>query len=160
MENKSIDLNEEKKHSSVGQYDASFAIVQVVRSHRALAVKLLNDIGLFPSQDIMLMQLWDKDGQSQQSLGQTLRIDHSTVAKSVRRLENKGLVSRSRSKEDGRVTVVSLTEAGRDLIPKIFNVWSNLEKLTTEDLTEEEKKLIVPLMQKIAYNVDEALKKQ
>nr|WP_245780793.1 MarR family transcriptional regulator [Gracilibacillus orientalis] len=103
------------------------------------------------------MQLWDQDGQSQNCLGRTLRLDHSTIAKSVRRLEDTGLVTRSRSEEDGRVTIVSLTQAGQDLKTKVTDVWSRLENLTTEGLTEQEKELFITLSQKVASNVDTAL---
>ncbi|MBD1383432.1 MarR family winged helix-turn-helix transcriptional regulator [Metabacillus arenae] len=127
------------------------------KSHHALAGQMLRKIGLFAGQEIIIMQLRDQDGQSQNCLGRTLGVDHSTVAKTVRRLEDAGLVTRSRSKEDGRVTIVSLTQAGRDLQTKVLGVWSSLERITTEDLTEQEKELLVILSQKIAPRVNTAL---
>lgn len=116
------------------QFPISFAIFNLARSHRALASQLLRKVDLFVGQEIMLMQLWEQDNQSQQSLGRMQGLDHSTVAKSVQRLEKSGLVTRSRSTKDGRVTIVSLTQAGRDLETKVIEVWSELENHTTEDL--------------------------
>lgn len=147
----------EKELSVEDQNPVSFAIFALSRSHRALAGQMLRKVGLFAGQEILLMRLWDQDGQSQNSLIRTLRLDHSTVAKMVRRLEDKGLVTRSRCKEDGRVTIVSLTQAGWDLQTKVLDVWSSLERITTEDLTEQEKELFVTLSQKVALNVDPAL---
>src|SRR5687768_1136959 len=85
------------------QFPISFSIFALARSHRALASQLIRETGLFPGQEIILMQLFQQDGQSQNSLGRTLRLDHSTIAKSVRRLEEAGLITRNRSDEDGRV---------------------------------------------------------
>ncbi|SFL92698.1 DNA-binding transcriptional regulator, MarR family [Gracilibacillus orientalis] len=147
----------EKELSAADLHPVSFAIFALARSHRALAGQMLREVGLFAGQEILLMQLWDQDGQSQNCLGRTLRLDHSTIAKSVRRLEDTGLVTRSRSEEDGRVTIVSLTQAGQDLKTKVTDVWSRLENLTTEGLTEQEKELFITLSQKVASNVDTAL---
>ncbi|MDQ0191685.1 MarR family winged helix-turn-helix transcriptional regulator [Paenibacillus wynnii] len=144
----------EEEFSAVDRYPASFAIFALARSHRGLATQLLREVGLFAGQEIMLLQLWDKDNQPQHCLGRTLRLDHSTVAKTVRRLEESGWVTRSRSKEDGRVTLVSLTQAGRDLESKVVEVWSTLEDITVQDLSEQEKELFVKLSLKIASTID------
>lgn len=159
---RSVSNNKEsgKELSAADQHPVSFAIFALARSHRALAGQMLRKVGLFAGQEILLMHLWDQDGQSQNCLGRTLRLDHSTVAKTVRRLEDAGLVTRRRSKEDGRVTIVSLTQAGRDLQTKVFDVWSRLENITTEGLTEQEKELFVTLSQKVASKVDKALDNQ
>ncbi|WP_254777137.1 MarR family winged helix-turn-helix transcriptional regulator [Paenibacillus sp. yr247] len=104
------DLNQTRQ-----QFPLSFSLFALASSHRALATQLFREINLFPGQELILMQLFQQDQQSQNRLSQTLRLDHSTVAKSVKRLEDAGLVIRRRSPEDGRVTLVSLTEAGRKL---------------------------------------------
>lgn len=155
-------MNSDSKNSGnewsvADRYPVSFAIFTLARSHRALAGQMLRDLGLFTGQEILLMQLWDQDGQSQNGLCRNLRLDHSTVAKMVGRLEDKGLVARSRSKEDGRVTIVSLTKAGRDIQTNVMDFWSRLERITAEDLTEQEAELFVTLTQKIAAKVDTAL---
>lgn len=146
-----------KELSAADLHPVSFAIFALARSHRALAGQMLREVGLFAGQEILLMQLWDQDGQSQNCLGRTLRLDHSTIAKTVRRLEGTGLVTRNRSKEDGRVTIVSLTQSGRNLEKKVLDVWSKLENITIEGLTDQEKELFVTLSQKVASNVDTAL---
>jgi DNA-binding MarR family transcriptional regulator len=140
--------------SAAYRFPVSFAIFALARSHRGLAAQLLREVGLFAGQEIMLMQLWDQDSQSQNCLGRTLRLDHSTVAISVRRLEDAGLVNRCRSKEDGRVTIVSLTQAGRDLEAKVLDIWSRLENITTEGFTEQESEWLVKLSRKIVSNAD------
>ncbi len=85
------------------------------------------------------MQLWQRDSQSQNSLSRALRLDHSTIAKSVRRLEDAGLVTCSRSEEDSRVTLVSLTLAGLEIESGVTQVWNRMEEITTENLSDEEK---------------------
>lgn len=151
------DIGQEEQLSIADHYPVSFSIFALSRSHRALAAQMLRKVGLFVGQEIMLMQLWDRDGQSQNCLGQTLRLDHSTVAKSVRRLEIAGLVIRHRSKEDRRVMLVSLTQAGRDLKAKVLGFWNDLENITTEGLTDQEKTLLISLSRKIGERLDDSL---
>lgn len=154
-QSESVNSNENGKElSATNEYPVSFSIFSLARSHRNLAGQMLRKVGLFAGQEILLMQLWDQDGQSQGSLGRTLGLDHSTVAKMVRRLEDKGLVTRNRSKEDGRVTLVTLTQAGWDLRTKVQEIWSNLEDITTEDLTEQEQELFWTLSQKVLSKVE------
>lgn len=150
------------KQGSQGQcaapdFPVSFSIVALAHSHRALAAQLLRPIGLYPGQELILLQLWQQGCQSQNSLGQALRVDHSTIAKSVRRLECSGLVTRSRSPEDGRITVVSLTTVGLEAASRVREIWTELEHLTSGGLNEQEKTAFTVLARKIQAMADASL---
>lgn len=115
---------------------------------------MLQELGLFPSQELMLIQLWDADGQSQKALGEKQGFDHSTIAKSVRRLENAGLVRREKSPDDGRVTLVYLTEAGMALERRTYAVCEELERRTVHGLTTEEQAQLIAISRKILPNLE------
>jgi DNA-binding MarR family transcriptional regulator len=105
----------------------SAAIMRLAHEQRAVAANRLAALGLFPGQELVLAQLWASDGRSQKELVDSLQLDHSTVAKSVQRLERAGLVDRTRSATDGRVMLVSLTAAGRTLEEPVRDIWADLE---------------------------------
>ena len=105
----------------------SWAVMQLAHGQRAIAAQRLAPLGLFPGQEIVLAQLWGAEGSSQKELSAVLGLDHSTIAKSVQRLEKAGLVRRERSSLDGRVTLVMLTDAGRALEAPVREIWSDLE---------------------------------
>ncbi|MDP1510678.1 MarR family winged helix-turn-helix transcriptional regulator [Paenibacillus sp. CMAA1739] len=86
----------ENEIKAVTQFPLSFSIFSLARSHHRIAGQLLREAGLYPGQELVLMQLWHRDSQSQNSLSKSLRLDHSTIAKSVRRLDDAGLVTCSR----------------------------------------------------------------
>lgn len=144
----------ENEIRSVTHFPVSFSIFSMARSHHKNAGQLLREAGLYPGQELVLMQLWHRDSQSQNSLSRSLRLDHSTIAKSVRRLEDAGLVTCSRSQEDKRVTIVSLTQTGREVEPRVIQAWSKLEEITTKVLNDEEKIQFVALAQKIAASLE------
>jgi len=119
-------------------YPVSFAIFALARSHRAKAASMLAGIGLFPGQEILLMQLSEKDGKPQKALCDSIGLDHSTVAKSLLRLEREGLVSQ-----------VYLTQKGWEMTHAITGVWSELERMTVEQLTVEEQAQLMSAAKKI-----------
>lgn len=137
-------------------YPVSFAIFALARSHRAKAASMLADIGLFPGQEILLMQLAEKDGKPQKSLCESIGLDHSTVAKSVARLERDGLIERRKCVEDGRVSQVHLTRKGREMTEAIARVWAELERQTVEGLTAEEQRQLRETARKIVRNTASA----
>jgi DNA-binding MarR family transcriptional regulator len=105
----------------------SWAVMQLAHRQRAVAAQHLAGLGLFPGQELVLAQLWSTDGLSQKEISSRLGHDHSTIAKSVQRLERGGLVRRTRSAADGRVTLVELTDAGRALEQPVREIWLQLE---------------------------------
>ncbi|MDB5555071.1 MAG: MarR family transcriptional regulator [Rhizobium sp.] len=130
-------------------YPVSFAIFALARSHRAKAASMLADIGLFPGQEILLMQLAEKDGEPQKTLCESIGLDHSTVAKSVARLERDGLIERRKCPNDGRISQVHLTRQGREMTDRIIRIWAELERQTVEGLTTEEQAQLMAAAKKI-----------
>jgi DNA-binding MarR family transcriptional regulator len=129
----------------------SYLIFQVAKSHRGLAGELLRPIGLYPGQEILLMQLWDKDEQTQSELIARMSLDASTVTKMVQRLEAEGHITRTQSKVDRRAFIVSLSPSGHKLREKVEKMWGDLNDATVKNLSKAEEKLLSELLQK-AYS--------
>ncbi|MCR5475889.1 MAG: MarR family transcriptional regulator [Lachnospiraceae bacterium] len=72
----------------------------------------LKPLGLTYTQYIVLMVLWEKESVTVGQLGETLCLDAGTLTPLLKRLEKAGLVTRRRSEEDERVTVISITPEG------------------------------------------------
>ena len=132
----------------------SFSIFSLARSHRMVAAGFLAPLGLHPSQEILLMRLWEHDRRSQKELARCLGVDQSTVARTVQRMEVGGFVSRLASVEDGRVTLVCLTDSGRALREQVMDAWRALEQRSISGLSSEEQDKFVALAQKIASTLD------
>ncbi|GAY71927.1 MarR family winged helix-turn-helix transcriptional regulator [Lentilactobacillus kosonis] len=61
----------------------------------------------------ILLALLDQDQVSQKDLAQKLNLTPQSTAEFVRKLEKKGDVTRTKSESDRRLTIVSLTTAGK-----------------------------------------------
>lgn len=131
------------------EFPVSWAVFALARTHRAQAAGLLSGLGLFPGQELILMQLWGEEGLSQKALGALQRLDHSTIAKSIKRLEDAGLVRREKSADDARVSLVYLTDAGRALETRTREAWAELERYTVRNLSPAERETLIRLASKI-----------
>jgi DNA-binding MarR family transcriptional regulator len=117
----------------------SAAIYRLARLHRVLAAQLLRDLELHPGQEVLLMELDGVEFRSQSDLVRTLMLDHSTVAKSLRRLEIAGFVFRRPSGSDRRSVDVSLTPRGAALLVDVRAAWERLERETVRGLSAAER---------------------
>ena len=134
----------------------SYMIFQVAKTHRGLAGELLCPSGLYPGQEILLMHLWDKDGQTQSALIGLMGIDPSTVTKMVQRLEAEGHISRTPSETDRRAIIVKLTASGRNLKSKVEKMWTMLNEATVENLNDSEQAQLLHLLQKALPTLQKA----
>ena len=82
----------------------------------------LKPLGLTHTQYIVLMVLWENKTTSVGQLGETLHLDAGTLTPLLKRLEQAGYVTRERSKEDERITVVTLTSDGEKLKEKCKDI--------------------------------------
>jgi DNA-binding MarR family transcriptional regulator len=131
----------------------SSAIYRVARAHRAYATTLLRDLGLYTGQEIMLLEVAEQESMTQRDLVRSMMLDHSTVAKSLRRLETAGLIARQQSQEDRRSVEVRLTDRGRDLVQRIEGAWSELEATTVRDLSASQRETAVRLMRRMERGI-------
>jgi len=132
----------------------SAAVMRLAHEQRAAAATRLATLGLFPGQELVLAQLWSSDGRSQKELVDSLRLDHSTIAKSVQRLERAGLVDRARSAADGRIVLVTLTAAGRAIEQPVREIWSDLEARWADRLSGAELAQFTALSNKLTHGDD------
>jgi DNA-binding MarR family transcriptional regulator len=74
---------------------------------------LLAELDLTYPQYLVLVVLWERDGIRISDIGDRLHLDSATLTPRLKRLEQAGLVTRTRSVADERSVLVALTEAGR-----------------------------------------------
>ena len=82
----------------------------------------LKPLGLTYTQYIVMMVMWEKESVNVGQLGEILHLDAGTLTPLLKRLEKAGYVTRGRSKEDERVTIVNITPAGDRLKEKCKDI--------------------------------------
>ena len=75
----------------------------------------LTEIGLTYPQYLVMMVLWEQDGLPVTDIAKRLYLETNTVTPLLKRMEAEGFVTRSKSREDARQVLVSLTKKGKGL---------------------------------------------
>lgn len=83
---------------------------------------LRHGLELTPEQWIVLVQLWEKDGQSQSALSELTMRDRPTMSRILDTMEKSGLVKREVDAQDARTRLVKLTRHGRARQEKLVPV--------------------------------------
>ena len=83
---------------------------------------LLSEHGLTYPQYLVLLVLWETDGQPVNDIAKRLMLETNTVTPLLKRMEAEGIVTRSQGKKDARQMIVKLTKKGRDLQRKLTDV--------------------------------------
>ncbi|MET0330541.1 MAG: MarR family transcriptional regulator [Dyella sp.] len=99
------------------QLDAQlcFALYAASRSMTAIYRPLLEPLGLTYPQYLVMLVLWQRDGQSVRELGVSLLLDSGTLTPLLKRLQSAGLLNRQRRTQDEREVEIRLTKAGHQL---------------------------------------------
>jgi DNA-binding MarR family transcriptional regulator len=99
-----------------------FALYAASRAMTAAYAPLLDELELTYPQYIVMLVLWEHDGERVSQIGERLHLDSATLTPLLKRLESRGLVERRRSGEDERVVEVFLTAAGKRLERKAADI--------------------------------------
>ena len=82
----------------------------------------LDAIDLTYTQYVTMMVLWEKPVITSKEIGEKLRLDSGTLTPVLKKLAEKGLVTRCRSEDDERNLTVALTDEGRALRGKALDI--------------------------------------
>jgi DNA-binding MarR family transcriptional regulator len=120
-------------------FDQADALNEAIRAiglrHRELAIAALAPFGIHPGHKLLLLELEAAGASTQAQLAIASGYEPPTITLSVRQLEAAGLVARRQSPTDGRATIVELTDAGRELLPKLKEAWRHMAEQTVAGLT-------------------------
>ena len=99
----------------------------------------LDELGLTYTQYITMMVLWEHKAMTVKALGQELYLDSGTLTPLLKKLEEKGLVTRRRSDLDERNLIVTITEKGEAMRDQALHIPGEMAKcvnLPNEDIRE------------------------
>ncbi len=113
---------------------------------------LLRTRNLTYPQYLVLLVLWEEDGQTVGEIGQKLYLDSGTLTPMIKKMEKAGLVERRRCQEDERSVRVSLTEKGKALEEELHDIPLQVAEQIT--LPEEDAEQLYSTLYKLINNLD------
>src|SRR5690242_6242516 len=99
---------------------------------------LEHGLELTPEQWIVLVQLWQKDAQTQSALSELTLRDRPTMSRIIDTMEKSGLVERVVDERAARARLVRLTRHGRGLQSKLVPVAKRIVSRLERDIPERD----------------------
>ncbi|MDE1992523.1 MAG: MarR family transcriptional regulator [Rhizobiaceae bacterium] len=99
-----------------------FALYSANHAMNRLYKPMLDEMNLTYPQYLVMVTLWEEDGQTVGGIGEKLFLESSTLTPLLKRLETAGFIQRTRSKEDERQVLISLTGEGKALRKKAVDI--------------------------------------
>ena len=134
----------------------------IARALDSIANIEFRDIELARGQYLYLVRIAENPGIIQEELSELLKVDRSTVARSVKKLEAKGLVQQKAAKENKKNKEWFVTEKGEKLYPLILAENDYSEETSLQGFSQAEVQALEKMLVRVRENITgdwEAVKK-
>ncbi|MFE4713743.1 MULTISPECIES: MarR family transcriptional regulator [Paenibacillus] len=136
------------------QYPEEEQIFELLQSlSKAISPKFERLVNISPTRLRLLHELYDGDEISQSFLQKEVDIDGAAVTRHLKGLEECGMITRRNNPEDNRVTLVSLTEAGRGRIASLCEEKKNFISNLFSSITPEERTALIDMLTRMQQNI-------
>ena len=99
-----------------------FPLYACARKVTGLYTPFFKHLGITYTQYIVFLALWEKDNVPVKELSETLMLDSGTLTPLLKKMEREGYLNRTRSSEDERVVLITLTEKGKALESRVTEI--------------------------------------
>ena len=99
-----------------------FPLYAAARKVTGRYTPFFKEIGITYTQYIVFMALWQEDNQTVSEICNKLYLDSGTLTPLLKKMEEKGWLTRTRSKEDERIVRITLTDKGWELREKCLEL--------------------------------------
>lgn len=113
-----------------------FALYGATHAFTRAYKPLLEPLGLTYPQYLVMIALWEKGSAPVKELGDMLGLDSGTLSPLLKRLEQAGLVTRTRSAVDERQVLAGLTDKGAEMKKQAAGVMRSIADTTGCSLEE------------------------
>jgi DNA-binding MarR family transcriptional regulator len=130
-----------------------FLLTELVRLQVRVYNSRFRATGLNQSQVAALVHLERIDQLSQSDLARRLGLRKAAAGTLIEGLEGKGMVERSRGRDDRRVQLVSITEAGRRVVEDVDHMAEQLGNDYRQGISRDERAQFVATLQRLRANL-------
>lgn len=126
---------------------------QINKRHFRRIQAMLNKLGLYRGQPVLLAVLWEQEGYPHSELAELLGVTPATITKMAQRMEQAGFIERIPDADDQRISRVYLTEKGRAVRKEVDEVFRTLEEEMLAGFTREEREQLLGLLRRVDENL-------
>ncbi len=119
----------------------------IVQELQKLGIK-----GVVPSHGDILVTLFKHNELTMTDIANRIHRDRSTVTTLVNKLMKFGYIAARKNPEDGRSSIIFLTQKGRELESGFYEISQKLYEVQYKGISDEEKQVLQKLLTKINSN--------
>lgn len=135
-----------------------FPLYATSRLTTKLYTPYLNELEITYPQYLVFLVLWKHPEQTVKEIGDQLYLESNTLTPLLKRLEQKSLIQRKRSKEDERIVLISLTQKGKKLKEEAQSIPLRIiESFQDSSITEQEIQELKKTLMKLVSILDEKI---
>lgn len=127
----------------------------IARALDSIANIEFKDFQLSKGQYLYLIRISENPGIIPDKLAEMIKVDRTTAARAIKKLEEKGFVEKRADAENKKIRRLFVTAAGAELVPiiKLENDYSN--QIALQSLSEQEIAAFSQTLKKVVANIDD-----
>ena len=121
-----------------------FAVYSTAHAFTRAYKPILDKVGLTYPQYLVMLVLWEKSALPVKTIGEQLDLDSGTLSPLLKRLEQSGLIVRTRDPKDERQVIVTLTAEGDAMRSQVDDIMGEIGQAigcTLEEMADIREKL-------------------
>ena len=125
----------------------------MVKKRIAAKKKKKEDLNTFES--ILLAIVFKRGKCTKDKLGEITLFDGASIARALKKLEDRGFVSRQADPNNRRKKIVTITDAGLKLYGEVREAFQDSNDMIFKGITSEEQKELDSILMKVYKNLDD-----
>ncbi len=130
-------------------------LASIGRLHSRWADRMMEQVGLYRGQAILLMILSQQDGQTHSEIAEKLEISPAAATKVIKRMEELNYLQRRPDPRDERLSRVFLQEEGRAVSGQIRANFEQIDQVLVSSLSAQEQAALLQLLFKLYTSLQE-----
>jgi len=130
-------------------------ILMAARGHNIYLNRHLNDLNINTTQLHLLFEIAHQNNINQEKIASRCNINKGAVARSIRKLEEKGLVERKIDENNRRQNIVSLTSKGKETLDECIERLNEWESEVYKDIDIIDKEILKKALKEIVIKTIE-----
>ena len=113
------------------------------------------EVDLTKGQYLYLVRICENPGIIQEKLAEMIKVDRTTTARAIKKLESNGMIERLEDKENKKIKKLYPTKKGAEIYPFIIRENNYSNAVALNGLSDEEAKQLEYLLKKVCKNISE-----
>lgn len=136
------------------EYNLISFVMKYSMVRKRIAAKYLKKEDLNGFESILLSIVYKHQELSQDKIGEMTLSDGASITRSLKKLEDRGFVSRKADPNNGRKKIVRITDEGQTLYDQVREEFHTSNVMMFNDVTSEEQHELERILTKVYKNLD------